>query len=198
MPKTLNRAQKQKLSRKAKPFILKEGIMYQVGQDNKMRKCLTTLEAYIVFELHEGVARKHLVVDITAKKILDARFWWLTLFKDTHEFWKSYDNYYKIRGLKTKILAKSVTILPNEPFMKWNIKFINPIKLAGKLRGDKYILVATDYAIKWVDAKALRTNIVIITTGFLYEYILTIFRCPFTIVTDQGIHFINDIIKYMT
>jgi hypothetical protein len=45
MPKTLNLAQKQKLVRKEKPFILKEGIIYRVGQDNKMCKCLTTSEA---------------------------------------------------------------------------------------------------------------------------------------------------------
>jgi hypothetical protein len=45
MLKTLNLAHKQKLARKEKPFILKEGIMYIVGQDNKMFRCLTTLEA---------------------------------------------------------------------------------------------------------------------------------------------------------
>jgi hypothetical protein len=31
MLETLNLAQKQKLARKAKPFIFKEGIMYKVG-----------------------------------------------------------------------------------------------------------------------------------------------------------------------
>jgi hypothetical protein len=45
MPKTLNLAQKQKLARKAKPITVKEGIMYKVGQDNKMHRCLTTLKA---------------------------------------------------------------------------------------------------------------------------------------------------------
>jgi hypothetical protein len=42
MPEILNLVQKQKLAIKAKPFTLKEGIMYKMGQDNKMRKCLTT------------------------------------------------------------------------------------------------------------------------------------------------------------
>jgi hypothetical protein len=48
MPKNLNLAQKQKLARKLEPFILKEGIMYKMGQDNKMRRCLTTSKAQIV------------------------------------------------------------------------------------------------------------------------------------------------------
>jgi len=45
MLKTPNLAQKQKLARKAEPFILKDGIMYRMGQDNKMCRCLTTSKA---------------------------------------------------------------------------------------------------------------------------------------------------------
>jgi hypothetical protein len=87
MPKILNLGQNQKLARKARPFILKEGIMNKVEQDKRMHKCLTTLRAQIVMkELHEGVARGHFVADITAKKIIDVGYWWPTLFKDTHEF----------------------------------------------------------------------------------------------------------------
>jgi len=43
-----------------------------------------------------------------------------------------------------------------------------------------------------VEAKAFKTNTTVVTTRFLYEYILTIFGCPLTIITNQGIHFIND------
>ncbi len=48
------------------------------------------------------------------------------------------------------------------------------------------------------EAKAFRTNTVIITARFLYEYILTKFGCPLTIVINQGVHFINDTIKHLT
>jgi hypothetical protein len=54
-----------------------------------------------------------------------------------------------------------------------------------------------DYATKCVEARALRTH-AIITAKFLYKYILTKFGCPLTIVIDQGTHFINDVIKYLT
>jgi hypothetical protein len=58
-----------------------------------MHKCLTTSKAQIVLkELHDGMAKRHFVVDIIAKKILDARYWWPTLFKDTHDFCRSYEN----------------------------------------------------------------------------------------------------------
>jgi transposase InsO family protein len=31
----------------------------------------------------------------------------------------------------------------------------------------------------------------------MYEYIMIKFGCPLTIVIDQGVHFINDTIKYL-
>jgi hypothetical protein len=75
--------------------------------------------------------------------------------------------------------------------MKWGLEFIGLIKLIGQLIGNIHILVATDYATKWVEVKALGTTIVIIIAIFMYEYILTIFGCPLTVATlalarDQG------------
>ncbi len=92
-------------------------------------------------------------------------------------------------------LAKLVTSLLEEPLIEWGFDFVGPIKLAKRYTWNKYI--ATYHAIKWVEAKALRINIVVITTIFLYECILTKFGCPLTIFIDQGVHFINDAIKYL-
>jgi len=50
---------------------------------------------------------------------------------------------------------------------------------------NQYIIVVIDYATKWVEAKALHTNITIINAKFLYDHILTQFNCPFIIVIDQ-------------
>jgi hypothetical protein len=45
-------------------------------------------------------------------------------------------------------------------------------------------------------SKSINTTAIIIK--FIYECILIKFGCPLTIVIDQGIHFINDAIKYLT
>ncbi len=63
--------------------------------------------------------------------------------------------------------------------------FVGPIKLIGKYIGNKYILVATNYAPKWVEARTLKTNTVTFTTNFLNECTLTRFTCPLIIIMDH-------------
>jgi hypothetical protein len=83
--------------------------------------------------------------------------------------------------------------------MSKNIKIGNSksCKLVTSFLEKPFMLVAINYATNWVEAKALKTNVATIATIFLYECILTMFGCPLIIVIDQGVHFINDAIKYL-
>jgi hypothetical protein len=143
-------------------------------------------------ELHEGPSKGHFATEITQRKILDARYWWPTMYKDVDDYCKSYDACQRIRGLPTQSLAKLVTSLLKEPFMKPGLEFVGPIKPVKRCIQKIYILVAIDYATKWVEARALRTNTTVIIEFFLYECILTKFGCLLTIITNWGVHFIYD------
>jgi hypothetical protein len=57
--------QKQRVIRKAKPFSLKNGELYKMGQENKLQQCLTITKAQMVIrELHERPSRGHFAIKI--------------------------------------------------------------------------------------------------------------------------------------
>jgi hypothetical protein len=71
-----------------------------------------------------------------------------------------------------------------EPFMKYGFNFMGRIKPNAKYTGNQYILVDIECATKWVEAKALRDNIVQSIAKFIYKKIITYFGCPTHLVSD--------------
>ncbi len=168
------------------PFTLKNGELYRMGQDNKSQRCLTSRKTHMVMrKWHGGPSRGHFAIKIMQRKILDVGYQWPIMYRNVHDYFKSCDACQKTRRLVTQNLTNLVTSFPKEPFIKWGLDFVGLIKLAWRYNRKKNILVATNYATKWVETKAFKTNITTIITKFLYECILTQFECPFTIVIDK-------------
>ena len=59
--------------------------------------------------------------------------------------------------------------------------------------GNMYILIVVDYVSKWVEATSCPRNDVIIVVGFIQRNILSKFRTPITITSDEGSHFANKV-----
>ena len=89
-------------------------------------------------------------------------------------------------------------VLPLDPFQKWGLDFVGPFTPAATRTGNRYILVATNSCTKWVEAKALRDNMVASIAKSLYEYIWCRFGCPIELISDQGSHFLNLVIHDLT
>jgi len=80
-----------------------------------------------------------------------------------------------------------------EPFEKWALDFIGPISPMSRKKN--YILVCTDYVIKWVDEKALFRATEKSIVEFIYEDNFTRFGVPRDIFTDQGMQFTSKLMK---
>ncbi len=68
--------------------------------------------------------------------------------------------------------------------MKRGLDFVGPIKPTRRYTRNKYIFVATNYATKWVETRALKINTTTVIAKILYECILTRFGCSLIIVID--------------
>jgi hypothetical protein len=94
----------------------------------------------VMKELHERPSRGHFATELMQRNILDARYWWPTMYRDVQEYYKSCDACQRTRGLATQSLAKLVTSFPEEPFMKWGLDFVGLIKLTRRYIGNNIFL----------------------------------------------------------
>ncbi len=148
--------------------------------------------------MHEGVVGGHFAIDITTKKkigcrILVANFvrgysWFL------QKMWQLLKNW-RIKNKKFDQVGKNIS---RRTFYELGSKFYRSNQ-TNKNTNRKQIYFGNYKLCNQVGrSKKLWTNIVVVTTIFLYEYILTRFGCPLTIVTYQEVHFINYKIKHLT
>ena len=86
-------------------------------------------------------------------------------------------------------------MVPLDPFEKWELDFIGTISPKAVCTGSKYILVATDYATKWVEAIALQDNKSASVAQFLYRNIMSRLGCPIELIFDQVTHFLNSVVE---
>jgi len=57
------------------------------------------------------------------------------------------------------------------------------------------MIVATDYLSKWAEANFVKKCNKKTTIDFIFHQIICKYRCPLEIVTNQGTHFVNDLVK---
>ena len=73
------------------------------------------------------------------------------------------------------------------PFAQWGLDIVGPFpKAAGN---KKYLLVGTDYFIKWVETEPLANIRYVDAKKFLWKNIVTRFGVPNTLISDNGLQF---------
>ncbi|XP_057755893.1 uncharacterized protein LOC130975079 [Arachis stenosperma] len=127
-----------------------------------------------------------------AKKVLDCRFWWPTLFKDANQFCVSCNQCQKSGNAFQKDEMPRQPMLFCEIFDVWGIDFMGSFSNSN---GYLHILLAVDYVTKWVEAIPTRLDDANTVVSFIKNNIVCRYGSPQTIVSDQGSHFCNRKIK---
>jgi hypothetical protein len=84
-------------------------------------------------------------------------------------------------------------ILPTGAFEKWGLDFVG--SLPTTTLKNKYLVVATDYLTKWTEVAVVRHNTKHEVADFFFNQIVCRYGCPLEIVSDQGSHFINEVVQ---
>ena len=197
-PEDATRARKKAIQVESKDYEIIADQLYKRGKDHQLRLVVTEAESLtVVKQAHEGITGGHFSADTTAKAIMTAGLWWPTLFLDAAECVSSCD---QCQRTKVPIRKDNMPLRPMmgaRAFAKWGIDYVGPINPPAHKTRAQYIIVATDYLTKWVEAKATQKNDARTTACFLYEYVFTRYGLPIEIVSDRGTHFINEVIEYL-
>src|ERR1044072_3509411 len=83
-------------------------------------------------------------------------------------------------------------ILPTGPWERVGIDFVRPLPLTSQ--GNQYIITAVDYFTRWPEARAVLQASAQQAAKFIYEEIICRHGTVDQIHSDQGTHFVNDLI----
>ena len=92
IPPNMSHHQKKKFLHDAKDYYWDEPFLYKHCADGIVRRCIPSEETKdIMFQCHSGMYGGHAGIMKTQTKILQAGFYWPTLFKDVNEYIRQCD-----------------------------------------------------------------------------------------------------------
>eukprot|EP00253_Pinus_taeda_P029852 PITA_29852 len=189
VPPSLSSRQARTVKLRATKYCIHENLLYWRDPSGILLRFLDKEQSMeVMYQFHSSICGGHHYWKTTTHKILRAGYYWPTLFSDVFLFVKSCDKCQRFEG---KQQLKSPPLKPvhsSGPFQQWGLLFIGEINphSSGQHR---WILVATDYFTKWIEAISTRKADHHVVINFLTENIFTRFGCPHKLVTNNAAAF---------
>ncbi|XP_019096531.1 PREDICTED: uncharacterized protein LOC109130895 [Camelina sativa] len=180
---------KKRLMRELRRYYWDEPYLYKHCSDGVYRRCLAEIEVPdVLFHCHGSDYAGHFATFKTVSKVLQAGFWWPTMFKDAHEFVSRCDACQRKGQISKRNEMPQNFILEVEVFDCWGIDFMGPFPSSYM---NSYILVVVDYVSKWVAAIACPKNDSAVVLKLFKTIIFPRFGVPRIVISDGGNYFIN-------
>ena len=116
------------------------------------------------------------------------------MLEDCFKYYRGCQDCQRFRAVQMAPADLLHPIVKPWPFRGWGMDMIGQINPPTS-KGHKWILAATDYFTKWVEAVPLKNVTAKDVVNFVREHIMYRFGIPQTITTDQGTIFIAEEFK---
>jgi hypothetical protein len=178
------------LKQLARRYFTEGGILFRKGFHGEPLRCLELAESQIIMkEIHGRECGEHQGQKKLHQQLLILGYFWPSMKRDAAEFVKSCHTC----QVHSNLIHTHPTSLQNMttpwPFHTWGLDLIGPINPPSN--GCIWILVATEYFTKWVEAIPLKKATGAAVANFIREHIVCRFGIPHRIISDNGTPFIN-------
>jgi len=156
----------------AAKYVLHGDELYYRTIDGILLKCLGDDEAKsLMGEIHEGVCGAYQSAFKIKWMIRRNGYYWPTILKDCFKYFKGCQGCQKFGNIQRAPTSAMNPIIKPWPFWGWAIDLIGQIYPPSS-KGHKFILVATDYFTKWVEAIPLKKVTSANMIDFVKEHIV--------------------------
>eukprot|EP00253_Pinus_taeda_P031606 PITA_31606 len=142
----------------------------------------------VLQELHDGPAGEHFGADTTAHKIIHVGYYWPTLFRDTHEYVRKCQSCRTTSGRQRKLAFPLQPVNIEQLFEQWGLDILGEITPHSS-KQHRYILTATDYFTKWLEANTLKTANSEAIIEFIDQFVITRFGVPNALIFYNAYYF---------
>jgi hypothetical protein len=157
-------------------------------------RCLDKEESVqVMHQFHSSNCGGHQYWKTTSHKILRVGYYWPCLFSDVFSYVKTCD---KCQRFTRKQHLKYLPLKPivvTVPFQQWRLDFIGEIHPSSSVK-HRWILVATYYFTKWIEAIPTRNDTHSVIINFLNDHIFARFGYPKRLVIDNAVDFKDDVL----
>uniref|UniRef100_A0A2N9H645 Uncharacterized protein n=1 Tax=Fagus sylvatica TaxID=28930 RepID=A0A2N9H645_FAGSY len=132
-------------------------------------------------------------VDHWPTEAMSQGYWWPYMQSDAVRYVKACD---KCQRFAPKIHQPARELNPLSspwPFAQWGIDIVGPLPRAPGNK--KFLIVATDYFTKWVEAEPLAHIRDTDAKRFLWKNVITRFGIPWAVISDNGTQFDGKVFK---
>lgn len=141
------------------------------------------LRKEILHLMHNSQLSGHLGKKKTCERVLQ-HFYWCGVREDVQNWIRSCDTCASIKTPPAKYRAPLGVMPVGAPLDRLGTDFMGPLPLTP--RGNRYIMVVTDYFTKWVEIFALPDQTAVTTAEVILNEVIARFGCPYEIHSDQG------------
>jgi hypothetical protein len=185
--------EKQQLINKAKYYQIINGQLYKKPRkwNHEPLKVLRRSEFETLMKMmHDQPTAGHLGIETTYNKIKD-KYYWNQMYDDIKEYIRTCNTCQRFGKPERNEPLHSIEVI--QPFERIGIDIVGP--LPETRNKNKYMVVAIEYLTKWVEVRALDKATAENVANFVFEEIICRYGAPKIILTDQGSHFKNKMIK---